>query len=213
MSPASCGVRHRSGTGSTRRSGMSGTLVDPARPAERLVGAEVVRLPERARVGRDREAADLDLVAHDPRRERRRPAPARRQPRPSPARRQSRYAGEGERQRRRAACSRGSRSPVTTPSPAERRASVGRCEERQAEHRRAEQLVEDLAVAVDVVPDEVRAAASRRPRRSAPRAARGGGGRSRRRRAPSRRRRASARSRATTSGARRSSRSAIRNQP
>src|SRR5262245_26913281 len=47
-----------------------GHVVDPVAAAERVVRAEVVRLPERARVGRDRDAADLHLVADEPRRER-----------------------------------------------------------------------------------------------------------------------------------------------
>ena len=47
-------------------------------------------------------------------------------------------------------------SPATTPSadPGPDRAAA-RGEQRQPEHRRPDQLVEDLAVPVDVVPDEV----------------------------------------------------------
>ena len=49
-----------------RSAGERRHVVDPLAGGERRVRVDVVRLPERARVGRDRAAADLHLVADDP---------------------------------------------------------------------------------------------------------------------------------------------------
>ena len=130
-------------------------LVDPVARGEHVVGVDVVGLPERAPVGRDREAAELDLVADDPRRHHhhrdhrngkgRHPAGV---PPEQEAREQERQHDQpGVRQDREAAhrADRGGR-----PEGAPRRR-----EQRQPEQCRADQLVEDLAVPVQVVPDEI----------------------------------------------------------
>ena len=153
---ASCGV-HPLRSGIRRLSLRDvGHLVDPAAVGEHAVGVHVVRLPERARVGRDREAADVDLVADHPRRERHHREHRHGDRRHPAAAAPQQEHGEHERQQRSAGRSRGSRRPTRAPSSDGRpeRAALGR-EQRQPEHRRAEQLVEDLAVPVQVVPDEV----------------------------------------------------------
>ena len=60
--------------GPWRRAGQLRHLVDPASAAQDLVSRRIVRLPQRACIGRDRGAADRDVVAHDPRARRRLPA-------------------------------------------------------------------------------------------------------------------------------------------
>ena len=64
--PAASGVYHLKRDPGAAPLGDVRHVVDPEPGPERVVVYEVVRLPESARVGRDREAADLDLVAHQP---------------------------------------------------------------------------------------------------------------------------------------------------
>ena len=123
---------------------------------ERPVGVDVVRLPEGAAVGGDRDAPELDLVPDHPRghgdqredrdRDGRDPAALRARRRTA---RGSRAAPGGGRWR-------GSRRPRRGRAQRPARRSGGRSSsKRQPEQRGSEQLVEDLTVAVDVVPDEV----------------------------------------------------------
>ena len=98
-------------------------VVDPA-AAREDVGTclLVVRLPESARIGRDREAADADLVPHDPRREHERGDAERERggSQVQPRRRQSTYAREHERDEQRRTFPR-IISPSTPPSSAPQR--------------------------------------------------------------------------------------------
>ena len=104
--------------GPRRRARELGHVVDPVAARERVVGVQVVRLPERARVGRDREAADLDLVADDPRAITS-TAPATTTTAATAARRPGsppeQVAREDERQEQEA-CVREDREPATAPS-------------------------------------------------------------------------------------------------
>ena len=132
-----------------------GHLVEPLPPRERLVGVQVVRLPEGAAVGRDRDAAQLDLVADHPRghgdhsedRDRDRGDPAG----TAPGDEDGEDHGKGEQAR----IGEDGHARDDAQRDAEPRRPAGDRQQRQPEHRGAEQLVEDLAVSVDVVPDEV----------------------------------------------------------
>ena len=118
----------------------------------------VVRLPERARVGRDREAADLRPCCARPTARSRAPSPrARRAPRHSRScsRAGSAASTSGSSDEARV---REDREPADArrARPRARACGAPTATSASSEHRRAEQLVEDLAVQVDVVPDEVR---------------------------------------------------------
>ena len=139
------------------RAGQRRHVVDPAAAGEGRVGVHVVRLPEGAPVRREREATDLDAVSHHPGRRRQRrdtisTAATARHPRAVP----EQIHREEERQRRQARVAE-QREPEDDP---ERGAEPDRSllGDQQSEHERggAEQLVEDLAVDVDVVPDQIR---------------------------------------------------------
>ena len=101
--------------GPRRRAGERRDVVDPAAVVEDVARVRVVRLPERARVGRDRVAADLHLVPHDPRRDARaRPCRRTSAHAPSPCARPGRSA----RRRRRRARAGGGRAARCRGSPA-----------------------------------------------------------------------------------------------
>ena len=105
-----------------RRAGKRRHVVDPAAAGEHVVRVQVVRLPERSRVGRDREAADRDVVAYDPRRENERGARADDEQRGQAVVREP-EAHHAARRRARAAAARaarcrGSRARATAPSAA-----------------------------------------------------------------------------------------------
>ena len=111
--------------GRPARGGMSGTWSIQSPVREHVVGVDVVRLPERAPVGRDREAAELDLVADHPRRHhdhRDHRHGERRQP--SRRARQSRKPREHERA---AAISRAFERTASPRHRAERRGDPERC--------------------------------------------------------------------------------------
>ena len=137
---------------------------------ERRVGLRVVRLPERTRVGRDREAADLRIVPDQPRCD------------DDTGRGDDEHGGDelaprredARRTRRGRSAARQSRelpriaTPQSAPSSTGRASRAAPYGEQRDEHDPGERdLVGDLAVDVDVVPDQVRVAASRprRPRR------------------------------------------------
>ena len=199
-------------SGVVRRTGQVGHVVDPLACSERRVRVRVVRLPQRLRVGRQREAADGDVVSRPPRARARGRRRRSQRAAPSTARRlPDEEAGDDERQEQQACVRRGSRARGRRPRPSRRAAAAVlrslRGEQGQVDDRRGEQLVDDLPVDVDVVPDEVRVERRDRRLRSVPRAATGSGARSRRRSAPLPRRPRSGSDRRPASSVRRSSRS------
>ena len=132
-------------------------VVDPLPGGERVVGVQVVRLPERARVGRDREAADRHLVPDDPgrdRQHRRREHHADEDPGAAVPPDEERAADDRQEEQARVPEDREAEQHAQDRAEPERPPLP---EGEHAEHDRGrEQLVEDLAVLVDVVPDEVR---------------------------------------------------------
>ena len=183
-------------------------VVDPLTRRERVVRVQVVRLPERARVGGQREAADRDPVPDDPGHEREDAAgedDADDRPRPVLPADQERAADQRQEEQAR----------VAEDRQAERDAEDGGQPERppagedqhEQDDRGGEELVEDLAVLVDVVPDEIRVQGGDDRRRPARPASRRTAGRSRRRAGRCRPRRRSGSARPPTTTGRRSSRS------
>jgi hypothetical protein len=141
-----------------RRAGERRDVVDPLAFGERAERVRVVRLPERMRVGRDREAADLDPVAHEPRHEHEHGAgedDADKRQRTLPLMpREERGQREWQRAEPRVA---EDREPGDDPDRrGEPDCSCAGGSQHEQKERCGEQLVEDLAVDVDVVPDQVR---------------------------------------------------------
>ena len=204
-------------SGRRRPAGSAGTTSAAARGRsscpllQRRVRVDVVRLPERARVGRHRPAADARPSLRTTHGITTTTAATSTAPEASSVRRESPRAHEqvrddDERQR-------------VEPHVAEDRepehgaerqrappAEPLRRPQRQEHRRRREQVVEDLAVHVHVVPDEVRMQRDGEPGDQPDRRRRASAARSARRRASSRPRRRSARARRPPSGGRRSSR-------
>ena len=147
-----------------------GTCVDPAAVLERRVRVDVVRLPESARVGRHRPAADAHLVPHDPRHHEDRGAGedrgGREQRAPRDAAPPQQVGAEQERQRLEPDVAEDAeadhRAERQRAPPAE---ALGRVQ-RQVHGRGREEVVEDLAVHVHVVPDEVRVQCDEQARRA-----------------------------------------------
>ena len=185
-----------------------GHLVEPQPVRERLVGVQVVRLPEGAAVGRDRDAARARPCCGSPTGPWRRPRgpgsrprrPSRRRARATKTREdhgkgeqprvgEDRHARDDARARRRATPTGGRSSAASARTSPRRAAGRGSRGSRGCRARRG------------------RAGASRSPRRSGRSARSGTAFRSRRRRSRCRRRPGSAPSRPTTSGSRRSRRS------
>ena len=143
-----------------RPSGEVGDVVDPAALSEHAVRADVVRLPERTRVGGDGEAAHLYAVPGDPGsdRDHRREYDDRRGEEPAPRRPEppGQVAGEHDwkEHETRIAEDRNPADDSCRRRPEERAVLPGEnCEQDECgEH----QAVEHLPVRVHVVPDEVR---------------------------------------------------------
>ena len=131
-------------------------VVDPLSGGEQVVGLRVVRLPESSCVGGEGEAADLDAVSDHPRGDRDRRRGEDCQGSPAPAIAEDKVGAHGDGQEGEPHVSE-HRQPSTDPGgrgPLDRPAFRG--DERAEDERRSEELVEHLAVQVDVVPDEVR---------------------------------------------------------
>ncbi len=140
-----------------RRAGDVVDVVDPAAALQRLERLLVVRLPESARVGRDREAADADLVPHDPRREHERGDAERERglPRPAAAPPED-VRAEHERDEQRPHVPEDHQPEHAAEQRAPAQAAALRDDEREQHRGDREEVVQDLAVHVHVVPDEVR---------------------------------------------------------
>ena len=144
------------------RIGMPGWIldvVDPLPLGEQVVGLGVVRLPERPPVRRESEAADLDLVPNDPRSDDDRGGGdhrQRRDPVSAAARANEQVHGHDDRDEDQPHVAE-NRQPGEDPG-GDRPASgtpVG-CDQRAEDECRRDELVEDLAVQVHVVPHEIR---------------------------------------------------------
>ena len=134
-------------------------MVDPAPRAQDAVGVDVVRLPERAPVGRHRGAADVRLVPRDPRQDdgsaRSECDDSEQEHRPPATGPGEQERHEDERQQRHAHVPE-DREPADDAEPDRGDGLAPLHEPEQQEHGRSrERLVEDLPVHVDVVPDDV----------------------------------------------------------
>ena len=160
-----------------RRAGIRRDVVDPPAAGEDAVRVEVVGLPQRSRVRRDRRAPDGDTVSGDPRHEhqRRRRADEQERGETMLGEAEPHHEPDAEHERKqeqpRVSEDGEAEDAAERGRPPEGATALGRnqCDE---DDRGGEQLVEDLAVQVHVVPDEVRV--ERREQRSAERDALGG---------------------------------------
>ena len=137
-----------------RRSRDRRHVVDPLAMLERAQRVRVVRLPERAAVGRQRRATDRDAVPHDPGRDDDGGGRDRRDDEDGASRHEDERARD-EREQDEPHVAEDREAKCRAQRNRERQRSFLEDEQRQQDDRRREELVQDLAVHVDVVPDEV----------------------------------------------------------